>query len=353
MTGAWLTWRMHRFEVIFVLVIAAALGVSAWIVGDQIRSIGLTDALCWPRPEDGGYATPTCDRMMESYWAIESQGGLVRVALSVAPILLGLIVGVPIVARELELRTAGFSWALEPHRQRWLLARSLPMAGVALLGLVVVAWAGTTLFDAMWLARSGPDLTEVAAQGIALVARGLAALAVALLIGALAGRTMPALLIAVVVMGAWALVLVPQAQNALAKQRAVWQREDEDSWRTGGSMLTYVDYAYFDPTLPGLPGEPGARIDQDAAWAAIDERVRVTCGDAPVDDTGESAAYHTWAACADPIYEEGQHHTVQATRVVPRAAWGDFVALDVVMSMLLGGAALILTIPVVGRRRPG
>lgn len=353
MRATWLTWRINRFEILFVLALAAFVGVSAWVLADQIRSLGLTEALCWPRdPDSGSYATPECDRMMESFWPLTSQANMVRVVLTIAPGLLGVILGVPIVARELELRTASFSWALTPSRWRWLLARFLPMLLVGVVGLAVVAWAGTTLFDALWLGRYGPDLTEVAAQGVALVVRGLAAVALALLIGAIVGRTMPALLIAVVVFAGWGLLVVPRAQAILADQRAVWQREDEDQWRTGVQMLTYVDYAFFDPSRAGEPGEPGIRVDQEAAWSDIDAQIEATCGPAPDDENGESPEYRAWARCTEPITTEAQRHIVQASKVVHRDAWDDFVALDVAMSLVLGAGALLATVVVVAVRKP-
>jgi hypothetical protein len=353
MTSTWLTWKMNRFEILFVLALAALLGVTAWVLADQIRSLGLTDAACWPRTEDGGYATPACDTLMDSFWPLAGQAGLIRVGLAIAPGVLGLILGVPIVARELEMRTAVFSWALAPSRWRWLLARFLPMLLVAVVALGVIAWAGTTLYEALWLGRYAPDLTEVSALGFSLVARGLAAVAVAMLVGVMIGRTMPALLTGVLVLGAWGLVVVPQAQNVLAEQRSHWQREDQDSSRTGDPMLSYTDYAFFDPSRPGAPGEPGLRVDQDAAWEAIDAQVLASCGQAPADETGESPEYKTWTACSDPIFSEAQAHVVQATKAVPRTAWGDFVVLDVTMSALLGAGALLLSFPFVARRKPG
>lgn len=348
MRATWLTWRIHRFEILFVLALAALLGVSAWILADQIRGIGLSDELCWPRGEEGGYATAACDRMMETYWGVESQGGLVRIALTIAPGLLGLILGVPVVARELELRTAGFSWALTPSRWRWLLARFLPMLLVGLVGLAVVAWAGTTLFDAMWLARRGPDLTEVAGQGLALVARGLTAVAVALLMGALVGRTMPALLIGVVVFAGWSLFVVPQAQNVLARERSVWVNNSDDSWRIGdGQRLGYSDYGTFDVSLPGVNGEPGARVEYKDWNRRLRERFAIECGPAPDEDARESPETIAYYECVDGMYEDPDW-----AKEVPRSAWGDFVALDVAMSGLLGSVALLLTFPVVARRRP-
>jgi hypothetical protein len=349
MRATWLTWRINRFEILFVLALAALLGVSAWVLADQIRGLGLTEEGCWPRTEDGGYATPACDRLMESFWPLTTQAGLIRVALTVAPGLLGLILGVPVVARELELRTAGFSWALTPSRWRWLMARFLPMLLVGLVALIVVAWAGTTLFDGLWLGRYGPDLTEVSALGVALVTRGLAAVAVALLIGALVGRTMPALLIGVVVLAGWGLFVVPRAQGVLAEQRSTWVRSNDDSWRSGNDRLAYADFGTFDTSRPGVEGEPGARITYEEWDAQMSARVREECGPAPADDAQESPETIAFWGCSDRVYQSADP---QWEKAVPRSAWGDFVALDVIMSALLGGGALLLSMVVVARRRP-
>ena len=93
-----LTWKMHRFEVVFVVIVLAVLGVSVWVTSSHIAGLGLSDA-CWPRPEDGGYATPTCDALMERFWPMDAQAGYLRVALTIAPGILGIVLGVPIVAQ--------------------------------------------------------------------------------------------------------------------------------------------------------------------------------------------------------------------------------------------------------------
>jgi ABC-type transport system involved in multi-copper enzyme maturation permease subunit len=350
MRATWLTWRINRFEILFVLALAAFVGVSAWVLADQIRSLGMTEALCWPRNEDYGYATPACDAMMEQFWPLVSQASLIRVVLTIAPGLLGIILGVPVVAREVELRTASFSWALTPSRWRWLIARFLPMLLVGVVALAVVAWAGTTLFDALWLGRYGPDLTEVAAQGVALVVRGLAAVAVALLIGALVGRTMPALLIAVVVFAGWGLLVVPRAQAVLAEQRSTWvHSSNDDSWIDGDSPLAYAEFGTFDVSRPGVNGEPGARITYEEWDAQLNARILEACGEYPGDDAQESRAGIAYQDCLDRIQRDDDP---QWDKTVPRSAWGDFVALDVLMSTLLGVGALLATVVVVAVRKP-
>ncbi|MBX3031506.1 MAG: hypothetical protein KF809_15270 [Chloroflexi bacterium] len=355
MRGTWLTWRIHRFEVVFVLAIGALVTLSAWVIGDQIRSLGLAEVTCWPRTENGDYATRECGRLMDAFWPLEGQSGLVRVGLNVVPAIVGIILGVPVVGRELELRTAGFSWALTASRTRWLLARLLPMALVAVVALGIMGLAGRDLFDAIWLGRYGPDLTEVSTEGLALVLRGLAAFGVGLLIGALVGRTMPALLIGAVVMAVWGLVVVPQAQAQLIGSRLEWRGPDE--WRSGGgSWLGHLgEDDMFDVTNPGLPGEPGARVDQETAWRIQEAELLATCGETPDygdEDGPGTPEFQAWGSCADGFWSGTSSRMQQWSRIVPRSAWPDFSFLDAGMSLLLGGAAIAATFPIVARRRP-
>jgi hypothetical protein len=220
---------------------------------------------------------------------------------------------------------------------------------VGLVALLVVAWAGTTLFDALWLGRYGPDLTEIAGQGGALVVRGLAAVAVALLIGAVVGRTMPALLVAVVVLAGWALFVVPRAQAVLADQRSVWVRSNDDSWRYGDDQLAYADYGTFDVSRSGVNGEPGARIEYEEWDRQLALRIREECGAQPTEDSAETPEAQAFFECEGRLYRDTDPSW---SKEVPRSAWDDFVVLAVVMSGLLGGGALVLTFLVVTRRRP-
>jgi hypothetical protein len=179
--------------------------------------------------------------------------------------------------------------------------------------------------------------------------------ALALLIGAIVGRTMPALLIAVVVFAGWGLVVVPRAQAMLADQRAVWQ--GGDAWLEGGSYLPWMDQGNFDQTRPGRPGEPGARVDENAWGMHVQEQIEEACGPSPEGDDPdydyESPEYQTYSNCAQPFWDQQPtEEYAQWELVVPRSAWGDFMVLDVLMSVALGAGALLLTIVVVAVRRP-
>ena len=345
----WLTWKMHRFEVVAALALMGVIAISALVVAGHITGLGI-DASCWPRDENDNYATRACDDAMQLYWGISGgEAQMVRLALAFIGPVVGLLLGVPVVARELELRTTSLAWSLEGRRSRWLLSRALPMLAGALAGFAVLAAAGSMLFDSMRSVDDWPYLHELGSSGVALVARGVMAFGIALLAGAVIGRTMPALIVAAVVVLAWGLGGLGVVQGQLSERFATWQQEDDADWRTRAPKpLAYAAGGTFDMSKPGVDGEPGARFDYDA----LDRLVVDTCGQAPEDDTGESPEYQTWADCADPVYSHAYSGT-QWSKVVPGERWGEYVAVDIPLNLLVGGVAILLTFPVVARRRPG
>ena len=348
--SVWLTWKMHRFEVLFVACLTAVLAVSALIVTSHITGIGLSET-CWPRTGDSTPATAACDDMMTRFWSIAgAEGSYLRMGLALVTPIAGLILGVPVVARELETRTTAFAWSLESRRWRWVLSRALPMLLVAIIGFAILGAAGALFFGALATGHETAALTEVGSQGPALMARGLLAFGVALLIGALLGRTMPAFLVAAVVLVAWFALGMDLVQGDLSRQWGVWVR-DGDLGSEPAAPIAYITSGQFDTTQPGVDGRPGADFDYDA----LDRLVQTTCGAYPQDpsdpnDEVTSPAEAAWITCAEPIRQRGDDR--QWDEVVPASRFGDYVSVDTVLSLLIGGIAIALTFPVVARRRP-
>ena len=340
--AAWLTYRMHRFEVLFSAALLAAFGVWVWFVSSQMLDLDIPGT-CWPRDVNGDWAQPGCDALMETFWGIQSGAGYPRVGLSLLAPVVGLLLGVPVVAREIELRTTELAWSLALRRSRWLLSRLLPMLVFAFIGFVVLGWLGDRLFSAMAVGRASPDLTEVASQGPALVARGLMALGIGLLVGALVGRTLPALVVAAIMVLVWSLVAVPMIQQSMFAERAVWVNENDSGWREGAGPIAYLDSGLFDPSQPGVNGQPGARLDEEQDLSPMVEQV---CGPYPevYDDSPEVRAYEE----CNQIFWGG----LQWTLAVPASAYGHFQTVETILGLLVGGAAILLTFPVVARRRP-
>lgn len=336
--AAWLTYRMHQFEVLVSGLLMAVLAVSVLIVSSHITSLDIPGT-CWAGDTISRQAV--CGR----FWEIAgSEAGYAKAGLGLVGPIVGLILGVPIVAREVELRTTSLAWSLTPHRGRWLLSRLLPMLALAAAGFVVLGWVGSGLFEAMEVGPVQPSLTEVASQGPTLVARGLMALGIAVLAGAVIGRTMPAFLIAAIAVIAWSLFGVPTVQQSMFADRAIWTNA-ENGWRDGIVPLGYVEGGDFDTSKPGINGEPGARFDHEE----MNRQLVELCGQPPDDDDDESPEWRTWHACAEQLpYPQDMYWN----KVVPASTYPDFLLAELAIDAAVGGAAFILTFPVVARRRP-
>lgn len=191
--------KPYRFEVGLAAIAAVVVGLAALIVTYRLESIpmppGCFDAwLLGP----GGEFSAECERATSVWESIDAnEANVVFSAMIFVPFLVGLIGGVPIVARELEMGTAQTAWYLWPSRTRWLGRKLVPV--MVLLGLAI----GMAAFSA-WLLETtqpGVDVTHSTAQGPILIARALAAFGLGLFAGSVFGRSLPAFLIAAVLSG--------------------------------------------------------------------------------------------------------------------------------------------------------
>jgi hypothetical protein len=202
---------------------------------------------------------------------------IIRLMLLLAPILVGMIYGAPIVARELEQGTAPLSWALSGSRRRWLLGKVL--AGVALIVplMLAVGLAADVLQGAL-----SPGLNIYAAfensmgRGVMDVFWALAAFAGTLALGALIGRTLPALILALVICffarTLWEPAMTHFVLRPLAVQQATQQSYSgyyQGSADMGLYAVWYMDGKPFtgdpnewwmthQPALPSPAADPNA-----------------------------------------------------------------------------------------------
>ena len=110
---------------------------------------------------------------------------------------MGLLLGVPLVSREIEHRTAAIAWTMSRSRTWWLARRVLFLALVMVVLLGVVAVVGEVLASATLPAQHlDRDFAWYGRRGALIVVRGLASLGIGVLVGAWIGRVLPALLVA-------------------------------------------------------------------------------------------------------------------------------------------------------------
>lgn len=188
-----LAFKLQRLELLIFVVAAVLLTVAslliAWGAADARASF---DACYQAQGTDLGCGTsPSLNDF--SMW-----GGFTRIGAFLTPFALGLFLGVPVVAREIEGRTAGIAWTLSRSRSRWLIHRVLPLV------VVVIVLAAAIGIGSEFVTRTNPfaDLAanpgfaDYTARGWMLPVRALVVLLLGVAVGAMVPRQLPALLLA-------------------------------------------------------------------------------------------------------------------------------------------------------------
>lgn len=194
MTRSWrLAFRMQRLELLLFLAATIALVAASLLIARGASDARASFDACYQAAgTDAGCATsPSLNDF--SMW-----GGFARIGAFVTPFALGLILGIPVVAREVEGRTAGIAWTLSRSRSRWLIGRAFPLL------VVVIVLAAAVGIGSEFVTRTNPfaDLAanpgfaDYTARGWMLPVRALAVLLLAIAVGAMLPRQLPALLLA-------------------------------------------------------------------------------------------------------------------------------------------------------------
>jgi hypothetical protein len=185
----------HRFEAVGMAVIALATFVVGGALAMRLRSFGI------PLECFGRNAPDSCIPFqpdMSRYYDTAGTWGTIAVGtIAVLPAIIGLILGIALVGKELDQGTATFAWSIGPSRRRWLVQRVVPIG----LGVVLVCLAAGALADALEPLRDpgiDPDGSygHLGIRGPVVGAAGLAFFGLALLVGSVVGRVLPALLLA-------------------------------------------------------------------------------------------------------------------------------------------------------------
>lgn len=322
--GSWLilSFRLHRWEVLAsaagVAILSAAMLWFTW----QLRTLAASDPAC----VDPAAYGQGCAQLGQRFYELSSKAEWLSYLSWLAPFTMGLVLGVPLVSREIEHRTAAVAWTMSRSRTRWLVGRAAFLVLVMVVLLIVVAVMGEALASATMPAQHlDRDFAWYGRRGTLIVVRGLASLGVGVLIGAWLGRVLPALLVAV-----FATVLIFSAISL-----------GMDQWLVGDAILQ--------------------KFDADRAGGRqLGERILLPSGE--LVDYGElqrrGLAYE--AIVDDLLYAKPEdighpERIVGYDRylVVPGSRYPQIVLRE---AGAVGGAAVLLALAatfVVGRRRPG
>ena len=232
-----LTWRMQRWELAFLiggsLLLAGAAALLAWQIPTAYENV----IACAGRvPGEAMFASCRSEYDWAGYLAGAST--IIQGASTVVPFAVGILLGAPLVAREIEKRTAPMAWSLSSSRGWWLAGRTLPLILAIAVALLLLGQAN----EAMILAN--PDATlgfqQFAMHGPLIAARGLALFGIGVVVGLLMGRVLPAILVT----GLLSFALVAGLQigrDQLRRAEATWVEAGEDG------LLDFIyDQAFID-----------------------------------------------------------------------------------------------------------
>ena len=297
-----LAFRIQRFEILSSALLVAVVGITALIVRVRLDGVGAPVQCLTPWIFDYvGYDEARCQPLQDAFLQIKwDEAGLVFKAMFVLPFVVGIVLGVGLVGREIEGGTASTVWALAGSRRRWLTGRLVPMLVFLLALLAFAAITSAILAQGAVPWQFGrPTFELVGQQGLGVVVRGFAAFGLALAIGAWSGRMLPvvmlsALLALFLAVGGW--LLLEQWVEVSAHQIAVpaWFNGDYD----GGVFRGHWAWRLPDGRVLSGPGaDPAsyapAGVDRDA-W--VRDNVQTLA-------TGVvSADYPAWAATEAAVY---------------------------------------------------
>lgn len=190
----WLTWRQHRGEAYIVAGVLALLAVVLIVLGREMmatyQQLGVGQCIANPNQN------PNCPDILESFRQQFAFYAGAAQWLDLLPALLAMLVGAPLVARELEHGTHRLVWTQTITRMRWLAVKLALVLGACLLAYAVL----TLLF--MWW-RGPFDMLDGRFQygfdfeGAAPLAYVFFALCLAIAAGALLRKSIPAMAAAI------------------------------------------------------------------------------------------------------------------------------------------------------------
>jgi hypothetical protein len=172
-----------------------------------------------------------------------------RLGLVTLPLLAGAILGTSLVATEIEQSTATFAWSVIARRRTWLIGVCTTGVMALLLLAIPLASASAGLSASLGpIADTDNSPAGIDMAPVLLLGRGLVAFSASALIGIVVGRSLPTLVISVLV----SLLILLALQVAF------------DTWRDGAAVPV-------DTSVPGVYYVSDAAIDGDGRVLTVSD----------------------------------------------------------------------------------
>jgi ABC-type transport system involved in multi-copper enzyme maturation permease subunit len=190
----WLTWRQHRSAITASVVIAGLLTGAMVYLADRIATINAAcgNAVCAPNSSQAD--------ALSGQFGILALTADVAIAVLVMPLLIGVFLGAPLLAREHEQRTLLLAWSQDITPQRWLWSKLILLGGLTAALTTAVSVASDHLAHVYSIASDESLFSGLAffVAGVVPLALSVAWFAVSVALGAAFRRTLPAIFTSVV-----------------------------------------------------------------------------------------------------------------------------------------------------------
>ncbi len=273
----WLTWRQFRAQAITAAAALAAFAILLAATGPHLASLYAASGIT-------GCHGGSCAQLASTFLRSLSAAGTYQVlyVLSVmiillAPAIIGLFWGAPLIARELETGTSALAWNQSITRNRWL-AVKLAVGALAAMAVteglsLMQAWWAAPIGRAVGLGGTGGNLDSprfsvlvFASHGITPLGYAAFAFTLGVTAGALIRRTVPAMAVTLAIFAAIAIAM------------PLWVRPH--LLPASHTVVSVTSAGSLRPE--SLPGQPGAWVLSSAVINAAGQPVTATPAACPV-----------------------------------------------------------------------
>jgi hypothetical protein len=281
----WLTLRQFRVQAVTAAAALAAFAILLAATGPHLASLYAASGISGCQPANCAHQASDWLGQLYSagtYWVLYL---LSVVIILLAPAVIGLFWGAPLIARELETRTSALAWNQSVTRTRWL-AVKLTVVGLAAMAVteglsLMQAWWAAPIGRAVGLGGGGTNLAMGRFSSLvfathAITPLGYAAFGLALGVtaGALLRRTVPAMAVTLAIFAAvqiamplWIRPNLFPAEHAVFPVSALRQIALQQSGMNGSQ---------FNLGTENVPGQPGAWLLSSGAVNAAGVPVSAT-----------------------------------------------------------------------------
>jgi ABC-type transport system involved in multi-copper enzyme maturation permease subunit len=314
----WVTYRQHRVEILslggLLAVIALYLVITGHIMGNSFADNGVAACLVASPP-------PSCSGVVNDFTGQFDTVAGIAALFAVLPIVVGIFIGAPLLAREFERGTIGLAWTQSVTRGRWLAIKLVAMVALGIVAAVIF-----TVMMTLWrgpLDQAGSRLDAgFDVEGVVEVGYFLFALSLGALVGTILRRTLPAMAVTLV-----GFILVRGPVEFWLRAHYV-------------APITATSPSAANPPIPGDAWRLSSQFVDASGNTLSRGQIVQLCGGSSVGEEGVAVPSQCFAS----------HGIVRQTLYQPADRFWSFQFIEVGIFLALAIACLILTVLWVRRR---